>query len=184
MADSFYDFFNLHELGALNEEEARQMLRRLSERAGTPRVVKILEEEPGRFKALLLLSGGTPRTLAMLHGILALEGFTRAEEDLEALLDQLTPYYKARFDDLPAQSQQVVDAVALHWHPITAAECDAKIRIGINATSSQLNRLVKQGVLTKLEGGDSTRLTFQIAERFFNIWYLMRASRRMRRRLM
>lgn len=107
MADSFYDFFNLHELGALNEEEARQMLRRLSERAGTPRVVKILEEEPGRFKALLLLSGGTPRTLAMLHGILALEGFTRAEEDLEALLDQLTPYYKARFDDLPARASRL-----------------------------------------------------------------------------
>lgn len=181
---AFYEFFNLHELGALNEEEARKMILRLAEQLGTPQVVEMLEQAPGRLQALLVLSGGTPRTLMLLHGILAQGSTERAEDDLEALLDQLTPYYKARFDDLSPQSQQVVDAVALHWHPITAAECDAKVRLGINATSAQLHRLVKQGVLSRSAGADSPRLTFQISERFFNIWYLMRASRRLRRRLL
>jgi energy-coupling factor transporter ATP-binding protein EcfA2 len=180
---AFYDFFNVHELGGLSDEEARLVVLRLAEQANTPRVAQVLEREPGRFKALLLLSGGTPRTLALLHGILAQESSARAEDDLEALLDQLTPYYKAQFDDLPTQSQLVVDAVALHWHPITAAQCDAKVRLGINATSAQLNRLVKQGVLSKVASEDS-KLTFQVSERFFNIWYLMRASRRLRRRLL
>lgn len=180
---AFYDFFNVHELGALDEEEAKRMMLRLTERSGSARVAEVLEREPGRFKALLLLSGGTPRTLMMLHGILTEGSTTRAEEDLEAMLDQVTPYYKARFDDLSPQSQQVVDAVALHWHPITAAECDQKIRIGVNATSALLNRLTKQGVLSKQAGSTSSKLTFQIRERFFGIWYLMRASRRLRRRL-
>lgn len=180
---AFYDFFNVHELGALDEEEAKRMMLRLTERSGSTRVAEVLEREPGRFKALLLLSGGTPRTLMMLHGILTEGSTTRAEEDLEAMLDQVTPYYKARFDDLSPQSQQVVDAVALHWHPITAAECDQKIRIGVNATSALLNRLTKQGVLSKQAGSTSSKLTFQIRERFFGIWYLMRASRRLRRRL-
>lgn len=159
------------------------MMLRLTERSGSARVAEVLEREPGRFKALLLLSGGTPRTLMMLHGILTEGSTTRAEEDLEAMLDQVTPYYKARFDDLSPQSQQVVDAVALHWHPITAVECDQKIRIGVNATSALLNRLTKQGVLSKQAGSTSSKLTFQIRERFFNIWYLMCASRRLRRRL-
>jgi hypothetical protein len=180
---AFYEFFNVHELGALDDEEARRMLLRLAEQSGNPRAKEVLEQEPGRVKALLLLSGGTPRTLMLLHGILAEGTTSRAEEDLEALLDQVTPYYKARFDDLSAQSQQIVDVVALHWHPISAVECDRKVRLGTNATSALLNRLTKQGVVTKQAGADSSKLTFQIRERFFNIWYLMRASRRLRRKL-
>jgi AAA ATPase domain len=180
---AFYEFFNLHELGALDDDEARRMLLRLTEQSGNPRAKEVLEQEPGRVKALLLLSGGTPRTLMLLHGILAEGTTSRAEEDLEALLDQVTPYYKARFDDLSAQSQQIVDVVALNWHPISAVECDRKVRMGTNATSALLNRLTKQGVLTKQPGADSSKLTFQIRERLFNIWYLMRASRRLRRKL-
>lgn len=181
---AFYDFFHLWELGPLNEEEARATVLHLAEAAGTPHVAQVLREEPGRFRALLVLSGGMPRTLALLHGILASESSQRAEEDLELLLDQVTPYYKARFEELPAQSQLVLDAVALHWHPITAAECAARARLEINAASAQLNRLCKQGVLAKSQGGESSRLVFSVQERFFNLWYLMRASRRLRRRLL
>lgn len=181
---AFYDFFHLQELGPLNEEEARATVLHLAEVAGTPHVAQVLREEPGRFRALLVLSGGMPRTLALLHGILASESSQRAEEDLELLLDQVTPYYKARFEELPAQSQLVLDAVALHWHPIPAAECAARARLEINAASAQLNRLCKQGVLAKSQGGESSRLLFSVQERFFNLWYLMRASRRLRRRLL
>lgn len=181
---AFYDFFHLSELGPLGEEEARATVLHLAEVAGTPHVVRVLREEPGRFRALLVLSGGMPRTLALLHGILASESSQRAEEDLELLLDQVTPYYKARFEELPAQSQLVLDAVALHWHPITAAECAARARLEINAASAQLGRLCKQGVLVKSQGGESSRLSFSVQERFFNLWYLMRASRRLRRRLL
>ncbi len=181
---AFYDFFHLSELGPLNEDEARATVLHLAEVAGTPHVAQVLREEPGRFRALLVLSGGMPRTLALLHGILASESSQRAEEDLELLLDQVTPYYKARFEELPAQSQLVLDAVALHWHPITAAECAARARLEINAASAQLNRLCKQGVLAKSQGGESSRLVFSVQERFFNLWYLMRASRRLRRRLL
>lgn len=56
--------------------------------------------------------------------------------------------------------------------------------MGQNATSSLLNRLAKQGVISRASSADSPKLTFQISERFFNIWYLMRASRRLRRRLL
>ncbi|HEX4420478.1 MAG TPA: AAA family ATPase [Kofleriaceae bacterium] len=179
----FYDFFHVHELGALSENDAREMVRSLARRANTPQVIKILERDPGRFKALYTLTGGTPRTLAVLHGVLTLDHGDRIERDLDGLLDQLTPYYKARFDDLPSQSQVIINAVALHWHPITAAQCQAATHLDLNTVSAQLNRLVKGGLLAKVALPDPGKLGFQLSERFFNIWYLMRASRRMRRRL-
>lgn len=177
-----YDFFNVHELGQLSEQDARSVVAQLATRAGTGDVQAVLDNDPGRFKALYVLTGGMPRMLALLAGALAQDGGP-AERDLEQMLDQLTPYYKARFDELPAQSQIVVDAVALHWHPITAAECAERTRLDVNVVSAQLNRLVKLGLLTKVSLPGESRLGFQLVERFFNIWYLMRASRRARQRL-
>jgi hypothetical protein len=179
----FYDFFHVHELGPLPEDEARKLVLELARLANTPEVETIIAADPGRFKALYILTGGMPRTLALLHGILAAGKNGRVEEDLDGLLDQLTPYYKARFDDLPTQSQLIMDAVALHWHPITAADCASHTRLGVNVVSAQLDRLCRQGLLSKVSLPGASKLGFQVAERFFNIWYLMRASRRLRRRL-
>ncbi len=181
---AFYEFFHVTELGPLGPDEARTLLLALAEQAHTPHVAEVLEHHPGRFEALRVLSGGMPRTLALLHGLLAQETSSTAEDDLELLLDQVTPYYKARFEELPSQSQVVFDAVALAWRPVTAAECAVRARMEINPASAQLARLVKQGVLEKSHGAEHSRLTFLVRERFFNLWYLMRASRRLRRRLL
>jgi Flp pilus assembly protein TadD len=54
----------------------------------------------------------------------------------------------------------------------------------VNLASAQLDRLVQSGVAEKVKAGSGKRMAFQVAERFFNIWYLMRASRRVRRKLM
>ncbi len=181
--EAFYDFFNVHELAPLSEPEARAMLERLADAIGAPRVRAALAE-PGRFAALHLMSGGMPRTLVLLHRLLAAGSTDSAERDLEALLDQVTPYYKARFDELPAQSQLVVHALAMNWHPMTAIECSAHARLDVNAVSSQLNRLVRQGLVSKLASADSAKLSFLITERLFATWYSMRASRRLRRRML
>lgn len=180
---AFYDFFHIHELAPLPEAEARELVLELAKQSKSPEVEAIVRLDPGRFKALYVLTGGMPRTLVLLQGILAAGESSRVEEDLEHLLDQLTPYYKARFEDLPTQSQLIVNTVALHWHPLTAAECASRMRIAINAASAQLDRLCRQGVLSKVSLPETSKLGFQMAERFFNIWYLMRASRRLRRRL-
>jgi len=52
----------------------------------------------------------------------------------------------------------------------------------VNQVSAQLQRLEAEGVVEKVPWVVATKTAFQIAERFFNIWYLMRASRRVRRR--
>ena len=75
-----------------------------------------------RLRTLVQLTGGNPRTTVLLFH-LVLDGLAGgAREYLEQLLDQVTPNYKGRVDELPAQAQQVLDAVSLRWDPVTAME--------------------------------------------------------------
>ncbi len=181
--EPFYDFFQLHELRGLTEEETREVLLNLARLDESVAIEKVIAEDPARIRTLHLLTGGNPRTIVLLYNVLSqgTEGDVRS--DLERLLDQSTPLYKARFESLPTQAQQIVDSLAIHWDPLTAGELAATIRLETNAVSSQLNRLTQQGLVEKVSYHPSNKTGFQIAERFFNIWYLMRSSRRVRRRL-
>jgi len=67
---------------------------------------------------------------------------------------------------------------------MTTSEAATRTRLDPPVVATQLSRLVDQGVVERVPLPDGSRVGFQVAERFFNIWYLMRASRRVRRRLM
>lgn len=181
--EAFYDFFRIHELGGLSEEESREVLLHLARVGEAPEVARVVESDPGRIKTFHVLAGGNPRTVVLLYDILARGVAGDVRSDLDRLLDRVTPLYKSRFEELPAQSQQIVDALAIHWDPISAAELAAIVRLDVNPVSSQLSRLEKQGVVEKVAYHPGNKAGYQVAERFFNIWYLMRASRRVRQRL-
>jgi len=182
---AFYDFFQVHELKGLDDGETFAVLRRLAVESGAKEVERLLQEQPGRIRALRLLTGGNPRTLVLLYKVLAEGRDGDVQRDVEQLLDLYTPLYKARFEDLPAQAQQLVDAMAIHWDPLTAADLTDSLRpLSVNQVSAQLKRLEDLGVVEKAPWFGERKAAFQIAERFFNIWYLMRASRRVRRKLL
>ena len=180
---AFYDFFRIDELKGLTEDELRATLIRLAELGNTPAVTGLVHQDPARIRTLHLLTGGNPRTTVLLYGVLAQGPSGDVRSDLESLLDRVTPLYKARFEELPEQAQRLVDALALHWDPATARTLADRLGWEINLVSAQLKRLQDQGVVEKTAPYRDKRTLFQLAERFFNIWYLMRASRRVRRRL-
>ena len=180
---AFYDFFQVHELGGLSLDETRALLLHYAEVWSEPVVAEIVERHHARLRTLHTLTGGNPRTVVLLFNVLARGMGGEVRTDLEQLLDQCTPLYKARFEALPEQAQRVVHALAIHWDPISAGELAREMRLKVNLVSAQLNRLAQQGVVEKVAYHPPTKTGFQIAERFFNIWYLMRASRRVRRRL-
>jgi tetratricopeptide (TPR) repeat protein len=189
---AFFEFFQVQVLSPLSADEVRSLLLRLSAvveqeegEKGTARrrVNEWLDADAARLRTLVQLTGGNPRTTVLLFH-LVLDGLQGgAREYLERLLDQVTPTYKGRVDELSPQAQQVFDAVALHWDPVTAMEVASESGIETAAVSTQLTRLVRQGILEKADPGDSRKALYQVAERFFNIWYLMRASRRVRAKL-
>lgn len=183
---AFYDFFQVTVLEKLGQDELIACLRRLAQERGEEgrKVLNVLNRDPGRIRALHDLTGGNPRTLVLLYLLLELDAEGDVFSDLERLLDQVTVLYKARVEDLAPQARVVLDAVALAWNPITAADVAAATALETSAVSTQLDRLQKNGVVEKVSLSSTARAGFQLGERFFNIWYLMRhGPRRQKTRL-
>jgi len=148
-------------------------------------ILPSIHQEIGRLKTIHHLTGGNPRTSVMLFRLIA-KGFSKElNDDLEALLDEITPLYKARFEALSDSQQKIVDAIALHWDPINLGDLRAATRLENNQISPQLKRLREVGWIEALDAYQAKGKAYQISERFFNIWFLMRrSSRRQKRELL
>lgn len=196
-AAPFYDHFKPHHLARLSYDEMREVLLKLAGHAGNTDIPARLDQERGRLHALHALTGGNPRTTRILFDVFS-HGFSQeAYQDLEMLLDWMTPLYKARFEELSPQAQIVVSAIATMWEPVVISRICEATRLQPNQISPQLDRLKKADVIEEVtvDPPDRTgpipdqrtprdRTGYQIAERFFNIWFLMRqATRRDKRNL-
>ncbi|MDB5313368.1 MAG: hypothetical protein JWO38_7570 [Gemmataceae bacterium] len=182
---AFYDHFKIHYLRPLSADEMRELMLKLAETTGRPDVRDKVLAHPERLKTLRDLTGGNPRTVVTLFFLYAEDFSPSVFADLENLLDRVTPLYKARIEELAEQQQVVVSAVADHWAPITARALSKATGLPMASISAQLDRLEKTGFVEKVEIFGQTSTGYQIAERFFNIWFLMRsASRRQRQKIM
>lgn len=174
----FYDAFQIHYLKRLSFGELKEVLINLANLTQSDDVIPQIEKETGRIKTLHQLTGGNPRTAVMLFRLI-IKGFSKEiNDDLEALLDEVTPLYKARFEELSTQMQVIVDAIALHWDPINLEQLREASHYENNQLSPQLKRLVELGWIEKLDAYKAKGGAYQISERFFNIWFLMRRSSR------
>ena len=185
-ASEFGPYFQVTKLDRLTKEELIACLRSLALARGEEgeKVLRLVDKDTARIRALHDLTGGNPRTLILLYMLLEANSEGDVFSDLERLLDQVTVLYKARIEDLPPQSRVVLDAVALAWNPVLASEVAAATFLEVTLVSSQLDRLQKEGVIEKVAVSKTTKSAYQISERFLNIWYLMRhGPRRQRNRL-
>lgn len=183
---AFYDFFQVTVLERLSQDELLTCLRRLAEVRGDSgrRVIHILNTDPGRIRTLHDLTGGNLRTLTLLYLLMERDADDEVMHDLERLLDEVTVLYKARVEDLAPQARIVLDAVALNWNPVTAAVVAKITGMDTPTVSTQIDRLTRNGIIEKVSISTSVRGAYQLGERFFNIWYLMRhGPRRQRTRL-
>jgi hypothetical protein len=176
----FYQFFREINLPGLGREEALTLLRHLGSEAQQARLEQVIAQHPGRIETLRRLTAGVPRTLVLLFEIL-LDADGGAFRDLELLLDRVTPLYKHRMDDLPAQQQAVVDAVALGWDAMAAREIARATRLPSKQVSAQLRYLERANIIHREPTSTKNHL-YRLEERFFNIWYLMRHARAADRR--
>lgn len=183
---AFYEFFHPKLLQPLTEAELLQCMYRLADtrgEAGKP-VREIIAREPGRLRTLHILTGGNPRVLALVYQLMERSESDTAFSDLEILLDQLTPFYKARVEEYQTDQQRaIIDAIALHWDPITSHKLSRATAIEVTTISSQLARLKNDGLVEEV-ATSGARAGYQLIERFFNIWYLMRHGTRRTRQKM
>jgi tetratricopeptide (TPR) repeat protein len=183
---AFYEFFQPHYLSPLDERETESCMRALADSRGEHgrQVVEVLDRQPERLRTLHNLTGGNPRVLALIYRLLESAETDAAMADLEILLDQVTPYYKARIEEYQTPMQRaVVDAIALNWDPITVGALADVTNVVATTLSPMLQKLRKDGLIEQVEGSGAYA-RHQIVERFLNIWYLMRHGTRRTRQKM
>ena len=178
--EPFFDFFKVITLNELNHDETIKLLTKLGETYGAEEIQTIIREQPKRIDALRRLTGGVPRTVVLLFEIFIDDVDGNSFKDLETILDRVTPLYKHRLDSLSTQQQAIIDAIAQNWDAVSTKEIAAKVRMPSKAVSSQLNQLEKNQLIKKIPTSTKNHL-YQISERFFNIYYLMRLGRRRNR---
>lgn len=179
--ENFYDnskkIFEVFRLSSLNKIETENLLLKLAERFDLSNIEMILKTHPGKVETLRRLTGGVIRTIVLLFEIFIDQKNGKTFADLETLLDRVTPLYKHRMDDLTAQQQEIIEALAFAWDAINVKEISAKTRIVSKSISAQLIQMEKNEMITKKQTNNKNHL-YQISERFFNIWYMMRHGRK------
>ncbi|MGH8553826.1 MAG: hypothetical protein ACRERS_11065, partial [Methylococcales bacterium] len=144
-------------------------------------VSQIIEQSPQRIAALRILTGGNPRLVKLGYRVLrdGLDGDARG--DLERLLDECTPFFKHRIESLAKEARRAFDAIARRWDSVCVDDIRRELRKPSNYVSAQIKRLIDEGFVEECGGEKKKR--YQVSERFYNVYYLMRHSREGRRRL-
>lgn len=172
----FYEFFEVERLQTLSLEETEEILVHWSEQDKRPDVHRRMVMREGRIKNLHILTGGNPRLVAVIYELIKEGPLNSTFEDVQKLVDRMTPYFKAQIDGLPPQSRRVIDALARHWAPVPTKTLKEDLRLPGNQVSAQLSRLKRDGWILQLEA-EGQAAHYQVADRFYNIFYLIRYSR-------
>ncbi len=128
------------------------------------------------IRSLEILTGGSPRLVAIVARFRAGRSFRQLMEDLLDLVDDHTEYFKSHIESLPAQERRVYLALADLWKPATTREIADRTRIETSKCSAQLTRLTERGVV-QVTGGSARRKQYYLTERLYNIYYLLRRNR-------
>ena len=172
----FRDAFTTHRLEGLSADDTRRMLLELARIHRQERAItSILKHHSGRIEALRVLTGGVIRTVVLLFDVLTERESGDSMGDLDSILDRVTPLYQSRMHDLTPLQRDVVNAIALNWEAMRADEIAHKIRLRPDEVLSILHELELVFVVQPT-GGEAETALYQLRERFFNIWYLMRLA--------
>ena len=160
---ALYNFFGTLELSSLRTEECAALWDRVSVKETVGREIRSIE----------ILTGGSPRliaTIAQFGGGLSSE---KLLDELMRLVDDHTEYFKSHIEALPAQERRVYLALAEAWKPATAREVAKLARLQSSHCSAHLKRLASRGAVVET-GGTPRRKEYYLAERLYNIYYLVR----------
>ena len=165
--EALYGFFQTRKLRPLEENECADLWEGI---AGA---------RPARatIRSLQILTGGSPRLLAIVARFGASLSFDDLMSNLLGLIDDHTEYFRNHLESLAHQQRRVFLSLAGLWRPATTKEIAGEARISTNQCSAQLKRLQALGAVSVV-GGSPRRKSYYLTERLFNIYYLLRLSGR------
>ena len=168
--EPFFELFRLVDLKPLGTEDCA-------------RLWQLARGEPihaSSVRPLEILTGGSPRLLVILAGFAGHLSLRQLMEELVALIDQHTEYFRGHLEVLPKGERRVYVAVIDLWTPSTASEVAARARMDIRAVSTMLGRLIDRGiVVTDPRSPNAPRKgrVYAAAEPLYSIYYKLRRER-------
>ena len=162
---ALYDLFRVRTLQPLDTGECARLWETVSGKCPPRQTIRPLE----------ILTGGSPRLVAIVASFAAGLSFRELMDDLLDLVDEHTEYFKSHIEALPAQERRVYLALADLWKPATTREIAERSRIETSKCSAQLARLTERGVV-QVTGGSLRRKQYYLSERLYNIYYLLRRN--------
>ena len=163
---ALYDLFVVRTLRPLDTDQCAVLWEAVADRPAARETVRSLE----------ILTGGSPRLIAIVARFGAGRSFRELMADLLDLVDDHTEYFKSHLESLPAQERRVYLALAALWKPAAAREIAEHARLDPSQCSAQLARLGERGVV-QVAGGSARRKRYYLTERLYNIYYLLRRRR-------
>ena len=164
-AQPFFEQFRIVDLEPLDTDECRQLWHMVSGDVGLRR-----EIEP-----LRILTGGSPRLLAIVAELARHASLRRLLADLVTLIDNHTEYFRGHLDVLAKTERRVYLAVIDLWQPSSTAEIAARARMDLRAVSALLGRLENRGAV--LVEGKGRKRRYAAAERLYSSYYKLRRER-------
>ncbi|MFO0755035.1 MAG: ATP-binding protein [Byssovorax sp.] len=160
---AMYDLFWTYDLKPLGTSECRALWAAVSGH----------EIDEHRIRPIEILTGGNPRLLAIFSAFGAKLALRELMSQLTQLVDDHTSYFKGNLERLPAAERKVYVALADAFSPATAREVAAAARVDVNKASALLHRLVGRGAVIEVKQ-EGRKISYQVAERMYNIYHLMR----------
>ena len=160
---ALYDLFRVRTLRPLDTDQCAALWEAVAGRPAARETVRSLE----------ILTGGSPRLIAIVARFGAGRSFRELMADLLDLVDDHTEYFKSHLESLPAQERRVYLALAALWKPATTREIADRARLAPSQCSAQLARLGARGAVQEA-GGSARRKQYYLTERLYNIYYLLR----------
>ena len=160
---ALYDLFRVRTLRPLDTDQCATLWEAVAGRPAARETVRSLE----------ILTGGSPRLIAIVARFGAGRSFRELMTDLLDLVDDHTEYFKSHLESLPAQERRVYLALAALWKPATTREIADRARLAPSPCSAQLARLRERGAVQEA-GGSARRKQYYLTERLYNIFYLLR----------
>ena len=161
----FFELFKILTLDPLTTSESRCLWETLTSLSITDQQMRPLE----------ILTGGNPRLLVIIAVSSRHRSMRQLIEELVALVDEHTEYFRNNLNALPSTERRVFLAAIDLWRPSTSREVADRARMNIRTTSALLGRLARRGAVVVESSGKARR--YAVAERLYCIFYKLRRDR-------
>lgn len=173
----FYGTFQINHLECLTIDEALLLLEKMAKERKDEKLAEYLKTSAARarVRAVMHLSGGNHRIMAMFSQFLTYESLEELVKPFMEMIDELTPYYQSKMKELPAQQRKLVDFLCGFKGAAQVKEIAKKCFLTHQAASSQLKGLKEKGyVVSRSIGRDSY---YELAEPLMRLCVEVKAHR-------